>query len=148
MIKTTSVRAVLITLCCIGLVSCSTTTGNVSRGYNMKKDKIWNSAKEIINRNYGGIKKIEPEPPTIISNLFLKDQQFGIDKTAYQAVVGLSGFTRPYVVDVEVRVYPDGEESSKYSTDRGKAQEIVDQITAHINYKKHNTSLQEEFAPY
>jgi len=137
-----------IMLFCFGITSCSTTTGTVSRAYNRTKDKIWFSVKDVINRNYGGIKKIEPEPPTVISNLFLKDQQFGIDKTAYQAVVGLSGFTRPYVVDVEVRIYPTGEETAKYSTDRAKAQEIVDQITANLNYKKYNTSLQEEFAPY
>lgn len=104
--------------------------------------------KQVVDKNYNGIKRIDPDPSTIVSNLFLKDQQFGIDKTAYQVVVDLSGFTRPYVVDVEVRVYSDGEEKAKYSTDRNKAQEIINQITAELNNKKYNTSLQEEFAPY
>ncbi len=104
--------------------------------------------KDVVNKNYGGVKKIEPDPPSMVSNLFLKDQQFGIDKTAYQAVVGLSGFTRPYVVDVEVRVFPDGEEKDKYSTDRRKAQEIINQITAELNHRKYNTPMQEEFTPY
>lgn len=134
---------ILATLC-----SCSTTIGNVSRGYNYTKDKIWYCAKDVVNKNYGGVKRIEQDPPTIFSNLFLKDQQFGIDKTAYQAVVSLSGFTRPYVIDVEVRVFEEGEEKSKYSTDRAKAQEIVNQITTDLNEKKYNTPIQEEFAPY
>ena len=144
--KTKSLFATLFILFIVS--SCSTTTGNVSRGYNFPKDKIWYSIKLVIDKNYSGIKRIDPDPSTITSNLFLKDQQFGIDKTAYQVVVGLSGFTRPYVVDVEVRVYSEGEEKSKYSTDRGKAQEIINLITTELSNKKYNTSLQEEFAPY
>ena len=90
------------------LTSCSTTTGTVTRGYNTTKDKIWYSMKEVIKKDYGGIKRLEPDPPTVVSGIFMKDQQFGIDKTEYQAYVSLSGFTRPYVVDVEVRVFPEG----------------------------------------
>jgi hypothetical protein len=130
------------------LTSCSTTTGTVTRGYNTTKDKIWYSMKEVIKKDYGGIKRLEPDPPTVVSGIFMKDHQFGIDKTGYQAYVSLSGFTRPYVVDVEVRVFPEGYETQKYSTDRAKAQEIINKVTQHINDKKYNMSMQEEFAPF
>lgn len=136
----------LIMVAC-SLLSCAT-IGNVSRGYNDTREKIWYAMKEVMNKHYNGIKRMESDPPTVYSNLSFKDQQFGIDKTAYQVVASLSGFTRPYMVDVEVRVYPDGEERMKYSTDGSKAQLVMDQIAIMLYDKKYNTSLQEEFAPY
>ena len=127
--------------------SCST-FGTVSKGYSYSKQEIWASMSSIVEKNYGGIKRITPNPPTIISNLTVKDKKFGIDKTAYQAIIGLSGFNRPYVVDVEVRSYPSGEESGDYSVDRDKAQDIIDQIAVLLEHRKYNSSLQDEYQPY
>jgi hypothetical protein len=129
------------------LSSCST-FGTVSRSYNYSKPEIWSAMSAVIQKNYGGVKKINPNPPTMVSNLTVKDKKFGIDKTAYQVFAGLSGFSRPYVVDVETRAYATGEENSDYSIDRDKAQEVIDQIGILLEHRKYNASLQDEFQPY
>lgn len=129
------------------LPACST-FGTVSKSYNHSKQEIWSAMTSVIQKNYGGIKKIDPNPPTIVSNLTVKDKKFGIDKTAYQVFAGLSGFSRPYVVDVEIRSYPTGEEGSDYNVDRDKAQEVIDQIGVLLEHRKYNSSLQDQYQPY
>jgi hypothetical protein len=138
---------VLCFLVSVSLNYCST-FGTVSRSYNYSKQEIWSAMSAVIQKNYGGVKKVNPSPPTIVSNLVVKDKKFGIDKTAYQVFAGLSGFSRPYVVDVEIRAYPTGEESSDYSIDRDKAQEVIDQIGILLEHRKYNSSLQDQFQPY
>jgi len=129
------------------VVSCAG-FGTVSRGYGYTKQQIWEAVTIIMNKNYGGVKRIEQDPPTAVSGLTVKDKKFGIDKSAYQVFAGLSGFTRPYTVDVEVRVYDDGVESSSYSKDKGKAGEIQDEIANYLYDKRFNSSLQDAYIPY
>ena len=131
----------------ITLNGCST-FGTVSRSYNYSKSQIWDAISTVIKNNYGGMKRIEQEPPTAISNLSIKDKKFGIDTSAYQVFAGLSGFNRPYVIDIEVRVYPNGEEGSKYTQDRKKAEQIQDEISKTLFDKKYNSSLQDTYIPY
>ena len=131
----------------ITLNGCST-FGAVSRSYNYSKQQIWNAINVVITNNHGGMKRIEQEPPTAVSNLSVKDKKFGIDKSAYQVFAGLSGFTRPYVVDIEVRVYPTGEETSDYIKDRDKAEQVQDEISKYLYDKRYNSSLQDTYIPY
>jgi len=130
------------------LLSNCSSFGSVSKSYNYSKQEIWSAMSAVIQKNYGGTKKVNPNPPTMVSNLTVKDKKFGIDKTAYQVFAGLSGFSRPYVVDVEVRTYPTGEESPDYSIDRDKAQEVIDQVGILLEHRKYNSSLQDQFQPY
>jgi len=127
--------------------SCST-FGTVSKSYQYSKPEIWYAMTTVVDKNYSGIKKIIPNPPTMISNLSVKDKKFGIDKTAYQVYASLSGFSRPFVVDVDVRAYPSGDENGDFSTDRDKAQEVIDQIEILLEHRKYNASLQDEYLPY
>lgn len=127
--------------------SCAT-FGTVSKSYNYSKQEIWSAMSSVIDKNYSGIKKILPNPPTMISNLTIKDKQFGIDKTAYQVYASLSGFSRPYVADVEVRSFANGEEGSSYDADREKAQEIIDQISVLLEHRRYNSSIQDQYLPY
>lgn len=120
----------------------------VSRGYNYSKQQIWDAINTTINNNYGGVKRIEQEPPTAVSNLSVKDKKFGIDKSAYQVFAGVSGFNRPYVVDIEVRVYPNGDEKENYSKDKNKAEEIQDELTKYLYDKRYNSSMQDLYVPY
>jgi len=131
----------------ITLNNCST-FGAVSRSYNYSKPQIWNAISVVLANNYGGVKKIEQEPPTAVSSLSIKDKKFGIDKSAYQVFASLSGFTRPYVVDIEVRVYPNGEENGDYTKDRNKAEEIQEEIAKYLYDKRYNSSLQDTYIPY
>jgi hypothetical protein len=128
------------------MTGCS--TFGVSRGYNYSKQQIWEAINTTLNKNYGGIKRIEQDPPTAVSNLSVKDKKFGIDKSAYQVFAGISGFNRPYVVDVEVRVYANGDEKEDYSKDKGKAEEIQDEITKYLYDKRYNASMQDLYIPY
>jgi hypothetical protein len=129
------------------LMSCST-LGTVSRSYRYSKQEIWSAMTDVVVKNYGSIKRVDPDPPTIVSNLSIKDKVFGVEKTSYQVYASLSGFNRPFVVDVEVRVYPSGEESKSYKVDRQKAQEILEQIGVLLEYRRHNASIQDRFLPY
>jgi hypothetical protein len=129
-------------------ISGCTTFGAVSRSYNYSKQQIWNAITVVLSTNHGGVKRVEQEPPTAISNLSVKDKKFGIDKSAYQAFTSLSGFTRPYVVDIEVRVYPTGEESTDYSRDNDKAEQIQNEISKYLYDKRYNSSLQDTYVPY
>lgn len=122
--------------------------GSVSRSYDYSKDEIWEAMKTCIQQDHGGIKKVEYNPPTIISNIAVRDKKFGMDKATYQVYASLSGFVRPFVVDVEVRSYQTGEESEGYTSDRPKAQEIIERITKYLNDRKYNSSLQDEYKPY
>ncbi len=124
------------------------TTFGVSRGYNYSKQQIWEAINTTINKNHGGVKRIEQEPPTAVSNLSVKDKKFGIDKSAYQVFASLSGFKRPYVVDIEVRIYPNGDEKEDYSKDKDKAEEIQDEITQYMYDKRYNSSMQDLYMPY
>ena len=129
------------------LSSCST-LGTVSRSYRFSKQEIWSAMTDVVVKNYGSIKRVDPDPPTIVSNLSIKDKVFGVEKTSYQVYASLSGFSRPFVVDVEVRVFPTGQESSNYKVDRQKAQEILEQIDVLLEYRRHNASIQDRFLPY
>ena len=129
------------------LTSCST-LGTVSRSYRYSKHDIWSAMTDVVVKNYGSIKRVDPDPPTIVSNLSIKDKVFGVEKTSYQVYASLSGFSRPFVVDVEVRVYETGEESKNYKVDRQKAQEILEQTGVLLEYRKHNASIQDRFLPY
>ena len=123
--------------------------GTVSKAYNYTKQQIWEAATAVINKNYSGVKRIEQdEPPTLVSNLSVKDKKFGIDKSAIQVLCSLSGFIRPYVVDVDVRIYPTGEETGGYSKDRVLAQEVQEKISQYLQNKKYNSSLQDTYKPY
>jgi len=128
------------------MANCS--TFGVSRGYNYSKQQIWEAINTTINRDYGGVSRIEHDPPTAVSNLSVKDKKFGIDKSAYQVFAGVSGFNRPYVVDVEVRVYPNGDEKESYSKDKDKAEEIQNEITKYLYDKRYNSSMQDLYIPY
>ncbi len=130
----------------ITLSGCSS-FGAVSRNYNYSKQQIWSATNAILTNNYGGVKRIDQEPPTAVSGLSVKDKKFGIDKSAYQVFASLSGFTRPYAVDIEVRVYPNGEENSDYTKDRDKAEQIHDEITKYLYDKRYNSSLQDNYIP-
>ena len=130
------------------VISTCSTFGTVSKSFYYSKPDIWAAMMKVVDKNYGGIRKINPDPPTMVSNLTIKDKKFGIDKTAYQAFAGLTGFNRPFVVDVEVRAYGSGEEGTSYSIDREKAQEIIDQVGLLLEHRKYNASLQDEFEPY
>ena len=140
--------AFLLSLVFLITISGCSTFGAVSRSYNYSKQQIWNAIRVVITNNHGGIKRIEQEPPTAISNLSVKDKKFGIDKSAYQALASLSGFNRPYVVDIEVRVYPTGEESTSYTKDSDKAEQIQDEISKYLYDKRYNSSLQDNYIPY
>ena len=129
------------------LYGCST-FGAVSRSYNYSKQQIWNAISVVLATNHGGIKRVEQEPPTAVSNLSVKDKNFGIDKSAYQVLASLSGFTRPYVVDIVVKVYPSGIESSDYVKDGDKAEQIQDEISKYLYDKRYNSSLQDTYIPY
>jgi len=131
----------------ITLSNCST-FGSVSRSYSYSKQQIWNAINVVLTNNHGGVKRIEQEPPTAVSNLAVKDKKFGIDKSAYQVFASLSGFIRPYVVDIEVRVYPTGEETENYIKDNNKAEQIQDEITKYLYDKRYNASLQDTYIPY
>ena len=120
----------------------------ISRGYNYSKQQIWEAINTTLSKNYGGIKRIEQEPHTAVSNLSVKDKKFGIDKSAYQVFAGISGFNRPYVVDVEVRVYPNSDENESYSKDKAKAEEIQDELTKYLYDKRYNSSMQDLYIPY
>jgi len=132
----------------VATISTCSTFGTVSKSFYYPKPDIWSAMMKVVDKNYGGIKKINPNPPTMVSSLTIKDRKFGIDKTAYQAFAGLTGFNRPYVVDIEVRAYASGEENSSYTIDRERAQEIIDQIETLLEHRKYNASLQDEFEPY
>ena len=138
----------LLSLALFITISGCTTFGAVSRSYSYSKQQIWNALNVVITNNYGGIKRIEQEPPTAVSNLSVKDKKFGIDKSAYQVFASLSGFTRPYVVDVEVRVYASGEETESYSKDNNKAEQIQNEISKYLYDKRFNSSLQDTYVPY
>ena len=133
---------------CLLVVMTGCSAFGVSRGYNYSKQQIWEAINTTLGKNYGGVKRIEQEPPTAVSNLSVKDKKFGIDKSAYQVFAGVSGFNRPYVVDVEVRVYPNGDEKESYSKDKAKAEEIQDEITKYLNDKRYNSSMQDLYIPY
>jgi hypothetical protein len=133
---------------CLLVVMTGCSAFGVSRGYNYSKQQIWEAINTTLSKNYGGVKRIEQEPPTAVSNLSVKDKKFGIDKSAYQVFAGVSGFNRPYVVDVEVRVYPNGDEKESYSKDKGKAEEIQDELTKYLNDKRYNSSMQDLYVPY
>ena len=125
-----------------------TTFGAVSRSYNYSKQQIWNAINSVLVANHGGVKRIEQEPPTAVSNLSVKDKKFGIDKSAYQVFASLSGFTRPYVVDIDVRDYPSGQEEPNYVKDSDKAEQIQDEISKYLYDKRYNSSLQDTYIPY
>ncbi|MCX6111965.1 MAG: hypothetical protein NTY22_01590 [Proteobacteria bacterium] len=143
----TFINTVLLIFIAIAIGSCSS-FGTVSKSFSYSKAEIWSATTAVIDKNYGGTKKINPDPPTIVSNLAIKDKKFGIDKTAYQAFAGLTGFNRPFVLDVEVRAYPSGEEGKNYTIDREKAQEIIDQVGILMEHRKFNSSLQDQYEPY
>ena len=143
----TLINMILLLAMTVAISTCST-FGTVSKSFYYSKADIWSAMMKVVDKNYGGIKKVNPEPPTMVSSLIVKDKKFGIDKTAYQAFAGLTGFNRPLVVDVEVRAYASGEEGSSYTIDREKAQEIIDQVGLLLEHRKYNASLQDEFEPY
>jgi hypothetical protein len=140
--------AVLLGLGFLVTINGCTSLGAVSRSYNYSKQQIWGAINAVLTSNHGGIKRIEQEPPTAVSNLSIKDKKFGIDKSAYQVFASLSGFTRPYAVDVEVRVYPTGDESSAFVKDRDKAEQIQEEISKYLYDKRYNSSLQDNYIPY
>lgn len=142
------ITAFLLSLTFFITISGCSTFGAVSKSYNYSKQQIWNAINVVIATNHSGVKRIEQEPPTAVSNLSVKDKKFGIDKSAYQVFASLSGFTRPYVVDIDVRVYPNGEESENYIKDKDKAQEVQDEISKYLYDKRYNSSLQDMYVPY
>ncbi|MFH1223716.1 MAG: hypothetical protein V1647_05180 [Pseudomonadota bacterium] len=131
----------------VSVFSCSS-LGTVSRGYSFSRQQIWTAINDVVATKHGGIKKITQDPPTAISKLNVKDKKFGIDKSMYQVYASLSGFERPYFVDVEVRVYPNGDETESYGSDRPKAQEVQDDIKEYLNNKRYNSTLQDDYKPY
>ena len=121
--------------------------GTVSMSYNASQQKLWSAIEQILVKEYGGIQELRQKPTTAISKIKLKDEDFGIDKTSYQAFITLQGFTRPYSVDVQVKEYPTSEPSDNFSNDTQKAGAILEQIKEIVN-KKEASNLIRDFKPY
>jgi hypothetical protein len=121
--------------------------GTVSMSYDSSLQKIWLATEQILVNDYGGILELHQNPTTAISKIKRKDEEFGLEKTSYQAFVTVRGFSRPYSVDVQVREYSTEKASDDFSNNTEKAGEILDQIKEKLE-KQEATNIIKDFKPY
>jgi len=140
-------RSILVLFLVASFLSCSS-LGTVSRGYDYSKQQIWEAINTIIAKKHGGVKSITQKPTTAISNMSVLDKKFGMDKSSYEVHASLTGFERPYFVDIEVRVYANSDDTTSYTKDINKAQEIQDEIKDYLYHRKYNSTLQEDYKPF
>jgi hypothetical protein len=132
------------------IFSCTTFGTNISRGYDTSKSFLWSSLVEALTVIYGGIEeqKIDGNSTSVISKSVMKDREFKMDTTHYQAFVELKGFTRPYIIDAQVREYPDINNKSNYYLNNQKATELLNFISEYIEKNAANASFQEYYQAY
>jgi hypothetical protein len=130
------------------LASACASFGNVSMSFDSSKEKIWDAMKYVAIKEYGNITEVKKDPLTIVTATKQKDKEFGLDKTIYEAYMTLTGFSRPYVIDVEVRVYPDGIRNSNYEMDSDAAGKLIQEIKQYIDTKGADVNLWRDFRPY
>jgi hypothetical protein len=121
--------------------------GSVSMSYDAPRQRIWTSIERILIDEYGGVQEVLQNPPTAVSKIKLKDAEFGLEKSSFQAFVVLSGFSRPYSVDIEVREYPTDKASDNYRHNVSKAGEILEKIKDIVG-KQEASNLIKDFRPY
>ncbi|MBN1113902.1 MAG: hypothetical protein JXA66_01035 [Oligoflexia bacterium] len=145
--KTIIHEKILIAALFVAVASCST-FGNITMTYDTSQERVWQAINVTIEGMYGGIESTKSDPPTVISLIKLKDKEFGLDKRSSQAIVTLTGFKRPFVVDIEVRIYAEGKASEEYEVDRDTATLIHTRVREYIIDQEDNFSFKEDFAPY
>ena len=129
--------------------SCSNSYDNLVRTYDAPRRLIWKAMVRVLAAEYTSFDKVLVHPPTLITKPLMVDKEFGVDKTAYVATVRLTGFTRPYAVDVVVKKYPDllGN-PSVYTVDLDKGAKILAGIEKFIEQERFNFSIKDQFTPY
>jgi hypothetical protein len=116
--------------------------------FNYSKEKIWEAMKFVAIKDFKEIAEVKKDPLTIITATKQKDKEFGLDKSIYEARMVLAGFSRPYSVDIEFRVYHDGVRNSNYSVDSELAGELLQEVRQYLVAKGADVNLWRDFRPY
>ena len=126
--------------------SCST-YGDIQRLYeNTNREELWEAMQEVVILEFSDIESVSNNPPKIVSTIKKVDQEFGLDKTERKAFLELTGFNRPYFVQVKVKVFPNGFSSDDYSYDYKYAEKILNLIDKKIKDNK-SKNIFEKFIP-
>jgi hypothetical protein len=129
--------------------SCSTISySGISKGYNETKSLVWKNMLSIVEENYGGIKDYKKEPYTVFSNIVPANKELsGIEDKYLQAIMSLSGHTRPYAVDVLVKECKDIN-CEDYGTSTYRAEEILYKLDKKLKEHRLKSSLQDVYNPF
>lgn len=128
------------------LFSCAT-YGDIQRSYgNNTREEIWTAMQEVMIQEFEIIEEVLDSPPSLISVTKKVDKEFGLDKTEYKAYLKLSGFNRPYFIEIKVKNFPNGEKEKDYSYDFKYAEIILNLIDERIK-KNRGKNIFEKFKP-
>ena len=144
------IRIILSLLLSLIFLSCSNTGfNNLAQTYNAPRELIWKGMVRVMSKEYLGFTKVKAKPPTLITKPLYLDKEFGVNKTAYIARARLTGFTRPYAVDVTVKKYLDiVKHPDIFELDMNRASVILEGIRKFIEEERFNFSIKDQFSPY
>lgn len=126
-------------------INCSS-YGDIQRLYpDTTRKEIWEAMQEVVIEEFSSINIIKRNPPTIISARKKVDKEFGLDKTEHQATLKLTGFNRPYFVDVSVKKFSDSSEKN-HSYDYKYAEKLLNMIDLKLKNNK-SKNIFEKFVP-
>lgn len=130
--------------------SCSSTGfNNLVQTYSAPRELIWKGMVRVMSKEYIGFAQVKAKPPTLITKPLYIDKEFGVNKTVYIARARLTGFTRPYAVDVVVKKYKDIiKHPDIFELDMNRASSILEGIRKFIEEERFNFSIKDQFSPY
>lgn len=129
------------------LISSCSSYGDIQRLYeSSSRQEIWEAMQEVVISEFSDIEAILKNPPSIVSVTKKIDQEFGLDKTEFKAYLSLTGFNRPYFVEVKVKKFSDGTDPSNYSYDYKYAEKILNLIDQKIKENRSKNIFQ-KFVP-
>ena len=130
--------------------ACATSGINsLTQTYSAPRELIWKGMVRALAKEYISFADVIAHPPTLVTKPLYVDKQFGVDKTVYIATASLTGFSRPYAVDVIVKKYPNYEIHPEiFTVDLDKASIILEDIRNFIKKERFNFSIKDQFTPY
>lgn len=101
---------------------------------------------EVVIAEFERIEEVHDSPPSLVSSLKTVDKEFGLDKTQYRAYLNLTGFNRPYFIQIVVKTYTNGEAAKDFTYDFKYAERILNLIDERIN-KNRGKNIFEKYKP-
>lgn len=128
------------------LLSCAS-YGDIQRSYeNNTREEIWIAMQEVVIQEFQDIEQVLDDPPSIVTALKTIDKEFGLDKTQYRAYLKLTGFNRPYFIQIVVKNFPNGEEQKRFTYDFKYAERILNLIDERIR-RNRGKNIFEKYKP-